>query len=209
MFWLSLLSISQANTQCDFPFNCSENYSCEDGKCVKIQMTNPNKLPTTPLTKDQLHAPCKAKNVLFSCELENNKKVEVCDMGQIRYTFGKTSKPEIILAVKREDIQFSCWPRLGDRGSSLSIPNGNTTYTVSSYWNMNHHADSEEYPGDKGVSVTINGKHAASIACKEFSIVSWEHIPNQFAMRIKAHLTLISKPVNPNFFPLTLITSWG
>lgn len=105
------------------------------------------------------------EEVVFSCETTNQKFVEVCDAGKtIHYTFGKKwSRPEMALSVPRDRARTGQWTGIGRYMSySVSIPNGNTWYSV--FWGVDRLT--EEHAIEAGINVSQNGKHLATILCK-------------------------------------------
>lgn len=118
----------------------TDGYCTDKGICeiVRLKKGIENDYFITP---KQLAKPCAEKNTLFRCTLTNNKVVEVCDLGHIRYTFGPKDKPEIVLRVDRERIGFHCsTPGAGDDGSTLVIPFEDVDYTISHYWDLDEWA---------------------------------------------------------------------
>ena len=119
-------------TDCDESSTCSEKNICEPIRLDPIPSKNNRYITMNMLTKT-----CPTEDIIFKCEFENKKIVEVCDIGYVRYTYGPKNAPEITLAVLREDVSFDCWKGVGDRGSAMTIPYGDTFYTVGFKWNMN------------------------------------------------------------------------
>lgn len=106
----------------------------------------------------------KGTTTVFSCLTARGKQIEVCDSGRsIDYSFGAPgAKPEIVVRAVRSSATTRQWKGVGRSISySVQVPNGNTVYDV--FWGMNRLDD--KHPDDGGVSVIINGKHAATVSC--------------------------------------------
>lgn len=108
---------------------------------------------------------------IFSCLTSSAKRIEVCDSRKtIDYTFGKPNdRPEIAIRAPRSDTSTYQWAGFGrGRTYSVSVPNGNTTYTVFYSWDsMNPNADPES-----GVEVEVDKKVVATVKCSRKSKIT-------------------------------------
>lgn len=132
------------------------------------------------LTLKMLTTTCLEEDVLFKCTLQNNKVVEICDIGYIRYSYGPKGAPEITLAVPREDVGFHCWMGVSDRGSSMNIPYGETTYSVGHYWHMNDPVNDTIPPAF--LNVQRRDQNLATHQCKSGGNYSFESITEPSCM---------------------------
>ncbi|WP_230656177.1 hypothetical protein [Psychrobacter sp. I-STPA10] len=110
---------------------------------------------------------------LFSCTVKSNhKKVQVCDRGNgyINYRFGKNlNKPEISLTQPYRKTSISNqWYTGRFRGSVLSIPNGNTTYSLFHYFDS--FTDTKAF--QTGIDVIVNDEYVAKLECIPHSVES-------------------------------------
>lgn len=117
------------------------------------------------ITTIPAHADCtKESKPIFSCLTGKGKRIEVCDSRKtISYSFGKPkAKPEIVVAVPRNAASTTQHHRGSNMHFTVSVPNGDTTYSV--FWGVDD-AASESSPIEAGVYVEINNKHVATVAC--------------------------------------------
>ena len=156
---------------------CSEKNTCEPVR-IAAKKSKDNRY----LTLKMLTTACPKKDVLFKCTLQNDKVVEICDIGYIRYTYGAKDAPEITLAVPREDVGFHCWTGISDRGSSMNIPYGDTSYTVGQYWNMNDPQNEDAPMPPPFLNVQRNTQTLATHQCKEGGNFSFEELTEPSCM---------------------------
>lgn len=106
---------------------------------------------------------------VFSCTTTRSKVVEVCDAGStLSYTFGKPgSTPELALNVPRQQASTYQWEGFGRTiNHRVSIPNGNTVYTVFTSFDKMRPDEGL----DSGVDVHVNGKLLTTVSCKPASL---------------------------------------
>jgi hypothetical protein len=110
----------------------------------------------------------KCRRTIFQCTTKNDKQVLVCDLGDtLSYSFGKAgSTPEIVVSVPRSAASTSQWKGVGRWiYYSVTIPNGNTKYTV--FTSLDRSSDSHEF--ESGISVDVNGDEVAKIECRNLT----------------------------------------
>lgn len=115
------------------------------------------------LTAITAHADCdKGSKTVFSCVSGKGKLIEVCDSKKtITYSYGKPkAKPEIVVTVPRNAASTIQYHRGSSMSYSVDIPNGNTIYSV--FWGVEN---AQSSPIEAGVSVAVNSKHVATVAC--------------------------------------------
>ncbi|MEM9807135.1 MAG: hypothetical protein AAF959_17865, partial [Cyanobacteria bacterium P01_D01_bin.56] len=107
--------------------------------------------------------PRTAGETLFACQTAQDKVIEVYDMGaSIQYAFGPKEQLELVLDVPREQASTYQWQGIGRyENYSVSIPNGETIYTV--FWGRDR-LDINAAP-EAGVSVEIDGEYIATVDC--------------------------------------------
>lgn len=118
-----------------------------------------------------LLAACPPKNVIFSCQTEKGKFIEICDnKSTISYSFGVSNQPpEINVSVKRNKARTYQWNGMGSWMSyTVSIPNGKTTYSV--FWGVDR--NDENHPVEAGVQVNIADKTVATVKCAQDKITN-------------------------------------
>lgn len=104
-----------------------------------------------------------ASKVLFACRTAQNKVIELYDRDAvIQYVFGPPAQVELVLDVPREQTSTFQWHGIGRyENYSVSIPNGNTVYSV--YWSRDRL--DVNYPPEAGVTVEIDGDYVATVNC--------------------------------------------
>lgn len=110
------------------------------------------------------------QKTLFACSTTNDKQVQVCDAGRsIGYTFGRPGRaPELALDVPRNRASTYQWPGTGRTTTySLSVPNGDTTYTV--YSTFDRLADTLDF--QHGIQVEVRGQQVANLHCREPGLI--------------------------------------
>ena len=100
-------------------------------------------------------------SVLFYCVTESGKEISLYDFGdRIEYSFGVAGQPEIVLSRTREEASTYQWAGVGRSiHYSVDVPNGDTVYSV--FWSFDRLSSQREETG--GVTVAINGEHAATV----------------------------------------------
>lgn len=100
---------------------------------------------------------------LFFCRTAQGKVLEVNDLGSsIQYVFGPEQQPELVLNVPRNEASTYQWEGFGRYESySVSVPNGNTLYTV--FWARDRL--NIEQPPEGGVTVEIDGEYVTTVDC--------------------------------------------
>lgn len=110
------------------------------------------------------------QKTLFACSTTNGKQVQVCDAGRsIGYTFGRPGRaPELALDVPRNRASTYQWPGTGRTTTySLSVPNGDTTYTV--YSTFDRLADTLDF--QHGIQVEVRDQQVANLRCREPGLI--------------------------------------
>ncbi len=119
----------------------------------------------------QAQATCPAgQDTLFACTTRNGKQVQVCDAGEtINYRFGRPGKPpEMSLDVPRERASTWQWPGVGRTTTySVTLPNGDTSYTVCS--SFDRLADELEF--EYGIHVEVRGRQVANLRCRGDDVI--------------------------------------
>lgn len=103
---------------------------------------------------------------VFSCQTAKGKVIQVCDSGKtIDYTFGKPElAPEIVVRAPRGEASTFQWQGIGRYISySVSIPNGNTVYSV--FWSLDKLSESRAI--EAGVNVEVKQKLVATVNCAD------------------------------------------
>ncbi|MCO6503873.1 MAG: hypothetical protein J6568_00400 [Snodgrassella sp.] len=111
--------------------------------------------------------PCFAKDIIFSCNIANGKKLSVTREHQgYRYQFGRDDKPELIFFNKVEDVDMGVTTNgyTGERMRSIEMTNKGYEYSINST--------------NKKAGVTVfDGKNYTAYSCKSGTIIN--NIPNQ------------------------------
>jgi hypothetical protein len=108
---------------------------------------------------------CEKERILFRCKTTNGKQISLCDRGDtLAYSFGKDNAPsELALSVPREQATTFQWHGIGRwMNYSVTIPNGNTKYTV--FTSLDRVSDEHEF--EAGVIVSIDDEEIARLLCK-------------------------------------------
>ena len=103
---------------------------------------------------------------VFSCQTAKGKVIQVCDAGKtIDYSFGKPElAPELVVRAPRGEASTFQWQGIGRYISySVSIPNGNTVYSV--FWSLDKLSESRAT--EAGVNVEVNNKLVATVLCAD------------------------------------------
>jgi hypothetical protein len=111
-----------------------------------------------------------AQATIFACTTTNGKQVQVCDAGRtIGYAFGRPRQtPELSLNVPRARTSTWQWPGFGRTTTySLSIPNGDTKYTVFS--SFDRLAETLQF--ESGILVAVRGNQVARLLCREQGLI--------------------------------------
>lgn len=103
--------------------------------------------------------------LLFSCQTENGKLIELYDLGNtIQYFFGPENDPEIVLNVPRDEASTYQWAGVGRSiHYSVDIPNANTVYTVF----ISEDRLSEGRPVTGGVDVLVDNEYVTTVNCAD------------------------------------------
>ena len=117
---------------------------------------------TVALSAYNAYAGCGEGTTVFSCLTAKSKKIEVCDLGKtIKYSYGKTGNPEIVLKLPRSHVSTSQWNGMGRYESySVNIPNADVVYEV--FDSRDRHTEKRE----AGVNVEQNGNLLTTVNCK-------------------------------------------
>lgn len=116
-------------------------------------------------------AACPAgQDTVFACTTAHGKQVQVCDAGRtIGYTFGRPGQPpELALNVPRNRASTYQWPGAGRTTTySVTVPNGDTRYTV--YSTFDRLADALDF--QYGINVEVRGRQIANLRCREDGLI--------------------------------------
>lgn len=128
----------------------------------RAPVETPNALAGAAVDGDE-SVPSAAGETLFACRTAQDKVIEVYDMGaSIQYAFGPKEQLELVLEVPREQASTYQWQGIGRyENYSVSIPNGETIYTV--FWGRDR-LDINAAP-EAGVSVDIDGEYITTVDC--------------------------------------------
>lgn len=110
------------------------------------------------------------QQTVFACATTNGKQVQVCDAGAtIGYRFGRPGQPpELALNVPRNRARTYQWPGAGRTTTySVTVPNGDTRYTV--YSTFDRLADALDF--QYGINVEVRGRQVANLRCREDGLV--------------------------------------
>lgn len=110
----------------------------------------------------------KGSKVIFSCTTGKAKIIEVCDSGKtIDYSYGmKDLRPEIVVRAFRSQASTTQYAGIGRHmANSVTVPNGDTTYSVFSGIDKMFEGDKKEPKQEAGVSVTVRQKLVATVMC--------------------------------------------
>lgn len=157
--------LSATPLQCGKDTDCKGDRICESGQCVA---PDAGEVSPEPVETADPYACASGETLLFHCPTTNAKLITLCDAGStLRYTFGPmgAGDPELQLSIPRGTASTS----QGVAGQTIDLPNGNTTYSV--FWGFNRMSDAHEI--EAGVLVHVNGRHAATVLCREDSAQSF------------------------------------
>ena len=153
------------NLQCGKDTDCKGERICDAGQCVAPDAFDD--MPE-PEKRADPYACGEDETLLFHCTTTYAKMITLCDAGSsLRYTFGKLdgNDPELSLSVARDAASTS----QGPAAQTIDLPNGNTTYSV--FWGVDRMSDAHEV--EAGVHVQANGRHVATVSCKEDMVQSF------------------------------------
>jgi hypothetical protein len=118
---------TESALQCHKDTDCKGERICDTGKCIAPPATiSSQSVPISQTDITDTH--CPQSKIVFSCTTTKNKYVEVCDLdSKVSYSFGKPGKKsDIFLSIPLN----KAFKSEGRNSYSVSIPNGNTIYTV-------------------------------------------------------------------------------
>ena len=107
-----------------------------------------------------------SEKTIFACTLKNNKKVEVCDLGEkIQYKYGRLlAKPELKILKARGTFLSHPWNGYSSENYGISISASGVTYeTFFSVSKINN----QPYAG-----LIIKSKTEKVFICKEKSLIN-------------------------------------
>ncbi|MBD8900190.1 hypothetical protein [Rhodanobacter sp. DHG33] len=108
-------------------------------------------------------------DIIFSCTTTTGKKVEVHDSGDaVSYRLlDRKGMDELAFSVPRSAASTYQWDGIGkDMIYSVQIPRGDIVYEVF------QDADKVSQQVRSGIIVTIHGKTAAQLACKQETVIN-------------------------------------
>ncbi len=110
--------------------------------------------------------PSFAESIIFSCKIDNNRKLSVTRKHQeYRYQFGRDDKPELVFFNKAEDVDMGATTDgyTGQRMGSIEMTNKGYGYSING-------------TNKKGGVTVFDGKTYTSYTCKSGTIIN--NIPN-------------------------------
>lgn len=156
------VTLAASNLQCGKDTDCKGERICDNAQCLAPDAGD---MFPEPEEKADPYACGTGETLLFHCTTTNAKLVTLCDAGNtLRYAFGKLdgADPEMNLSIARSAASNS----QGAAAQTIDLPNGNTTYSV--FWGVDRMSDAHEV--EAGVLVQANGRHVATVNCKEDTV---------------------------------------
>lgn len=101
------------------------------------------------------------KKELFYCDASKGRIIQLCEAASsIEYTFGNPKKPDIVLTVPKDKTTTNQWSGMGPMSYDVSVPNGDTIYTV--FWSFDRDPDHDPVGG---VDVEAGQKSLGQVKC--------------------------------------------